>query len=159
MVLFLDFDGTTHPEVALVRDAFCQLPLIEGVLRGFPAVEIVISSAWRLSWADESMALVQLRKHFSEDLRARVVGVTPDHRCLDPKAARDGLADYPREWECVTWLRTHRSQVTPWLALDDRYWWFRPGCPNLMVVDCNDGFTESDVAEFRRHLDELGGMR
>lgn len=158
MILFLDFDGTTHPEPAPSGDAFCRLPLIEDVLREFPAVEIVISSAWRLCWQDESTALVQLRKNFSEDLRARVVGVTPNHQNLDPEVAPEGLATYPREWECVTWRHKHRNPWTPWLALDDRHWWFRPFCPHLMVVDCDDGFMASDVAEFRRRLRALGEM-
>ena len=156
MILFLDFDGTTHPEPSLSKEAFCQLPLVESVLREFPAVEIVISSAWRVGWKDERTAVVQLRKHFSDDLRARVVGVTPEHQNLDPEAAPEGLVAYRREWECVTWLRTHRDPWTRWLALDDRHWWFRPFCPNLMVVDGYEGFVETDTAEFRRRLSALG---
>lgn len=33
MILFLDFDGVTHPEFCSYDDYFCRLPLIEEVLR------------------------------------------------------------------------------------------------------------------------------
>lgn len=46
-VLFLDFDGVTHPEVCTAEQLFCCLPLIEEVLRRRPGVDIVISSSWR----------------------------------------------------------------------------------------------------------------
>jgi len=45
-VLFLDFDSVMHSEPSLSHEAFTQMPLVEAVLREFPTVEIVISSAW-----------------------------------------------------------------------------------------------------------------
>jgi hypothetical protein len=51
VILFLDFDGVLHPEgEAHIHDGgadFCFLPRLEALLREFPEVKIVISSAWR----------------------------------------------------------------------------------------------------------------
>lgn len=158
MILFLDFDGVLHPEkdAFFQRDLLTRLPLVEDVLREFPHVEIVISSAWRLSWKDEDVAVSRLRKHFSNDIAARVVGVTPHFINLDPKAAIDGVQYYERHWECDAWMRSNRPAGTPWMALDDRAYWFRPLCPNLMELQADVAFTAGHVAEFRRRLEALG---
>ena len=154
-VLFLDVDGVLHPEPAFSKDAFCRLPLVEGILRDFPMVEIVISSSWRLDWKYEDESIVQMRRHFSSDIAPRVIGVTPDQRYYDLTIAPDGTADYLRERECLAWLHRNRPPGTPWLALDDREWWFRPGSPNVMIVDCDDGFMPANEDELRRRLGEL----
>lgn len=152
-VLFLDFDGVLHPETALIKDALLRLPLVEEILREFPAVEIVISSAWRLDWAEEAEAVANLRRHFSPDIAQRVVGVTP---FLGRRQEKD-LAPLPnlREVECLNWLKSNRPAWTPWLALDDRDWWFSPGCPNLMKVDGGVGFMPSHENVFRQHLTRI----
>ncbi|MDO8767503.1 MAG: HAD domain-containing protein [Burkholderiaceae bacterium] len=152
MILFLDFDGVVHPEPCYAKDAFRSLHMIEGVLREFPAVEIVISSTWRLTWKYEDESIPQMRKHFAPDIAHRVVGVTPDFRYLERDSAPDGLSNYQREWECIAWLRTHRYAWTPWLALDDRPYWFKPFTTNLMVTDHKTGFEQKDEAEFRQRL-------
>ena len=152
-ILFLDFDGTTHPEPAYAGDLFCRLPLIAEVLREFPAVQIVISSAWRLWSPDESAALGILRENFPEDLRPRVVGVTPNGMNLGNVFSE--LAAYPRERECRAWLKARRVPATPWMVLDDRAALFRPDCPNLMLVDTDYGFMKRNVDEFRRRLQAL----
>lgn len=149
-VLFLDFDGVLHSEPSLPKEAFSQLPVMEAVLREFPAVEIVISSSWRLDWTQETDAVSFLRLHFSADIAPRVVGVTPDCSYLDRPELN---AEIPlRQYECMQWLKVNRPDVTPWLALDDRDDWFLPACPNLMAVDGYAGFMPSDAAEFRLHL-------
>jgi len=65
-ILFLDFDGVTHPDGCRADDLFCQLPLIEGVLQRRPGVQVVISSSWR-----ETRSLDVLRRYFRQDLRER----------------------------------------------------------------------------------------
>lgn len=152
-VLFLDFDGVLHSEPSLPKEAFTQLPLIEAVLRDFPAVDIVISSTWRLDWMGDADAVAQLRRHFSPDIAPRVVGVTP----FLGRLRENGLdvLPYTRELECWAWLKSNRSVRTPWLALDDRDEWFLPGCPNLMKVDGGDGFMPSDEDLFRQHLTRM----
>lgn len=152
MILFLDFDGVLHAEPALTRHYLCRLPLLEEILMDYPRVEIVISSAWRLDWTEESKQIDGMRAHFSLALRDRVVGVTPDHRQSPAAQAPSGLGDYLREWECVDWLRTHRPAGTPYLMLDDRPWLFRPDNPHLMIVDCDDGFLPHNEPELRSRL-------
>ena len=161
MIVFLDFDGVLHPEYTdNTADLFSRLPLVEDVLREFPRAEIVISSAWRLNWRDPSVATLELRKHFSEDIAPRVMGVTPNYIHLDRKNAPDGLYLYQRQWECVMWLRAHRPAGTPWVALDDRAYWFRPFCENLMAFDRDVAFTPDRQAELRARLMAMqGGSR
>ncbi len=152
MILFLDFDGVLHPEPASTRHYLCRLPLLDEILMDYPKVEIVISSAWRLDWTEESKQIDGMKAHFSLALRDRVVGVTPDRRQSPAAQAPYGLGEYIREWECLDWLRTHRPPGTPYVILDDRAWLFRPDNPHLMIVDCDDGFMPHNEAEFRDRL-------
>lgn len=141
MIAFLDFDGVLHPEfdpddperLKQNSDLFCRLPLIEAVLREFPKVEIVISSAWRMYFINIEDALKHLRPHFSHDIAQRVVGVTPQYKYLNPGEAKDGLGRFKRQWECEVWLSRHRPPGTRWMAMDDIALSFRPGLENLMV--------------------------
>ena len=155
VILFLDFDGVTHPEPCFQDNTFCRLALIEAVVRTFSAVEIVISSSWR-----DHYTLNELREHFSKDLRSRVVGVTPSLKYPSPvRRAGSGPAAaqeqdreieallvasrptaHEREWEIETWLTANRPTDTPWLAIDDRPEWFRPNSTNLLVTDSQQGF-------------------
>lgn len=156
MIVFLDFDGVLHPEsVERKSELLCRLPLVESVLREFPRAGIVISSTWRLNWRDPGAATLQMRQHFSPDIAPRVLGVTPNHLYLDRKAAPGGLPLYPRQWECESWLGAHRAPGTPWLALDDRAYWFRPYCENLMEFEADTAFTPEHQDELRARLQEM----
>ena len=151
-VLFVDFDGVTHPEPSLPDEFFAQLPLIEAVLRDYPAVDIVVSSTWRLDWmaGSDAAAVENLRQYFSPDIAKRVVGLTP----FLGRIQENGLdaLPYVRELECHAWMKSNRSVRTRWMALDDRDELFMPRCPNLMKVDGNFGFMPSDEEVFRLHL-------
>ncbi len=57
-----------------------------------------------------------------------------------------------RAGECVAWLRKHRPPFTPWLALDDREYLFRPSSPNLMLLDGRTGFLEAHQDVLRSHF-------
>lgn len=142
MILFLDFDGVTHPEPYDQNAAFQQLPLIEAVVRDFVEVEIVVSSSWR-----ESHSLDELRKFFALDIQHRVVGVTPE--IWDPERPQSFL----RECECMAWLTGNRPAGTRWLAIDDRPSWFQPNCPNLFVTDTTQGFLPNQMEMLRRKLE------
>lgn len=158
MIVFLDFDGVLHPENTDSKtELLNRLPLVEEVLREFPRAEIVISSAWRLNWRDPSVATLEMRKYFSEDIAPRVMGVTPNYIYLNRQDAPDGLHLYQRQWECVMWLRAHRPAGTPWVALDDRAYWFRPFCENLMEFDRDVAFTPDRQPEFRARLCAMQG--
>lgn len=146
MILFLDFDGVLHPhyEGACVpqAQAFCHLPRLEAVLRDFPHVDLVISSAWR-----EQLPLDALQARFSPDIAARIVGTTPVAASAVP--AR-------REAEILQWLdAAGRAADAPWLALDDAIWQF--GRHRHRVVACTPwvGFDARAEAALRRRLEEV----
>lgn len=141
-ILFLDFDGVMHPESCRKPSFFCQLPLIEEVLRAQPQVEVVISSTWRYDHT-----LPELRAFFSPDIRSLIIGVTPsvaptDHEGWIPTH----LLQHHREWECRKWLRQHRPVDTPWLAVDDVSEWFLPDCENLLVTCSELGFQPAQAS-------------
>ena len=73
MTLFLDFDGVLHPDPCVVQFKFCQRNLIEGILREFPQVDIVLSTTWRLRYPLDTSGDT-LKHHFSTDITDRIVG-------------------------------------------------------------------------------------
>ena len=122
MILFLDFDGTTHPYGCKIFKEFSCLPRIERVLREFPHVQVVISSWWRVS--DN---LDQLRSYFSLDIKDRVIGSTPviethSNVILDP---------VPRHHEILQWIFENKY-TGPWVALDDDWRGFPDDCKELI---------------------------
>ena len=156
MIVFLDFDSVLHPETLRSGTALLsRLPLVEQVLREYPSVELVISSAWRLKYADPSLAVTALRTQFAPDIAPRVVGVTPEHKTLDDRDSPDGLSSFSRQWECEVWMRAHRPPGTRWMALDDRAYLFRPFCNNLMALDKDEAFTAAHQEPFRAYLAAL----
>ena len=150
MIVFLDFDGVLHSEPCARDELFCHLPLFEEVLREYPAVQAVISSAWRLVYRRRPIS--RLRQHFSPDVAGRIIGVTPDYRRANEAMAPNGLGLFTRQWECVDWLRAHRPAGTPWLAIDDRDYLFAPCCGNLILCDSAVGFTAAHACELRARL-------
>ena len=71
-ILFLDFDGVTHPDPCGKDSFFCQLSLIEDVLREYQHVAVVISSSWRYEHR-----LPELQAFFAPDIRTRIIDVAP----------------------------------------------------------------------------------
>lgn len=146
MILFLDFDGVLHPEPSYQNDElFCRRPLFESVMRDFPKVEIVISSTWR-----ESRTIDQLRALFSEDIGARIVGVTPQWKDLPELVSVIG--QYPRHVEIEGWLRQHQRVWEAWVALDDRPYWFKPFLPNLVKCESTVALDEAVALQLRNKL-------
>lgn len=160
MIIFLDFDGVLHPEFdpddheRLKQNSalFCRLPFIEEVLREFPQVEIVISSAWRIHLGDPEEASRRLRTYFSGDIAQRIVGITPRYQFLNPREAKDGLGRFKRQWECEVWLNRHRPPGTRWMAMDDIALSFRPGLENLMVFKSMEAFRQEHQDPLRKYL-------
>lgn len=152
MVLFLDFDGVTHPEPCFSPEKyFSALPLIESVIREFDDLDIVISSNWR-----KTDSLASMIAPFAEDIRPRIVGVTPIE--VDVGALPEGLHAYEREAQCVSWMRANRPAYCPWVAIDDRPYWFQPFCKNLFTVeDCTLAFEEHHVPLLRQTLSDAIG--
>jgi hypothetical protein len=147
IVLFLDFDGVSHPEPCLKSQLFCFMTRIEDVLREHPMIEIVISSSWR-----DEFSLEQLRDFFASDMRARVVGITPSIKNPSSTWLPGQVPEFEREWEIETWMKANRSWDTPWLAIDDRHYWFRPNSANLLRTNALDGFTLDDQVTLRTML-------
>lgn len=148
-VLCLDFDGVTHPEPCHPDRYFCYLGQIEAVLREHPTVEIVISSSWR-----DQYSLSELRDFFSPDLAVRVVGMTPSIKRPSSRWLPGNTPEFEREWEIETWMKENRSWGTPWLAIDDRPYWFRPESINLLLTQSKTGFTSDDQVTLRAMLKE-----
>lgn len=139
-ILFLDFDGVTHPEPCKTTQYFQSLPLIETVLRRHPRVMVVLSTTWR-----KNHPMDELRERFSSDLESRVIGATP-------VLAEDDRAWYPvplslrrRQGEVEAWLHQNRTISHTWIAIDDRPWGFESECQNVLVTDRIQGFTELDA--------------
>ncbi len=107
-IVFLDFDGVLHPQPAFASELFGRLPPFENWLRERPLVQVVISSSWRMAYD-----LDQLRAFFSDDLRLRVVGVTPP----------GGDSSGAREHQIRSWLRACAPEAQ-WVAFDDCEWLF-----------------------------------
>jgi hypothetical protein len=147
-IVFLDFDGVTHPDPCEMGRLFINLPLIEAVLRRFSACKIVISSSWRVVHP-----LDEMRGYFAVDMQSRVIGMTPQQR------ASAGAPGYSRQGECEAWLRSDRVWLPqdrrlgfPWIAIDDRDDWFGPDCTNLLATSSRTGFTPGDALRLERML-------
>lgn len=156
-ILFLDFDGVTHPDVQLPGRCwayFQSLPLIESVLRKHPSVEIVVTSKWRTR-----RSLDELRLFFADDIRSRVVGSTPVLDRFNRDAFRDmhvpHLSEAYRQAEIEAWLHLNRPMGADWLSIDDRHRWFEPGCKRLLITHPRMGFTEVDAQELDERLGAL----
>jgi hypothetical protein len=147
-VVFLDFDGVTHPEPTS-GPVFIQLPWIERVLRDYEQVPIVLSTSWR-----ESFSIDVLQANFSADISARILDVTPvmdwGARLQHPAL----LSQASRQAEVEAWLYTHLTTAHPWVAIDDRAHWFEPGCRHLLVTNRRTGFTGADANQLHDMLKE-----
>jgi len=145
-VIFLDFDGVTHPEPTS-GPVFIQLPWIEGVLRAYPQVPVVLSTSWR-----ESYPIDVLQSNFSPDISPRILDVTPvmdwsarlHHPALVSRASRQA--------EIEAWLYANLTISHPWIAIDDRAHWFEPGCRHLLFTNRRTGFTGPDAERLHQML-------
>lgn len=142
ILLFLDFDGVLHgvSDVSLFRHE----EHLARVLRDFPTVEIVISSAWR-----KTHTLAAMHTFFLTDLRARVIGVTPVFKIGD---ADTTAVPGSRFHEIKRYLAASGDPARPWLALDDDDEFFPPGCAQLVLCDPRHGFGPGAETRLRAAL-------
>lgn len=124
--LFLDFDGVLHP-TAHGSALFSQLPLLEKVLEDL-SCQIVISSSWRFH-----VGLNQLREYFSREVQSQIVGVT----------GKPYIGAYARFHEINAYVS--ENSLIDWRALDDSYWEFPKGCPQLIRCNPNTGLSVAEV--------------
>lgn len=145
MILFLDFDGVLHPEPCFDRtNLFCCLPRLENVLTDFQDVQIVISSTWR-----ENRSLESLRSFFGSSIRPRIIDVTPSWR--DHSELFESIG-YQRQAEIEAWLRSSNEPWTPWVAIDDKSYLFRPFIKNLIKTNSDAGFDIEAEKKLRTYL-------
>lgn len=145
MILFLDFDGVLHPEPCFSQDMlFCFMPNFEKILREYPQISVVISSTWR-----ETRSIDMLRGYFSIDVRHRIIGVTPSWK--NHQELFDVIG-YQRQTEVEAWLRDSDEPWTPWVAIDDKPFLFRPFLNNLVKTNSLTGFNEAAEAQLRTLL-------
>ena len=133
ILLFLDFDGVLHP-AGVNTPHFVNLPRLEHVLRSAPGVRVVISSSWQ-----DAYPIRVLKRYFSEDIAARIVGGTRVADC-------DG-EERTRYEEIVGYLLRRHHPSANWLALDDAEHQFPEQCPQLVLCEPTRGFDA--VAEAR----------
>lgn len=152
MILFLDFDGVLHLEflpgstpgkVRANTEYWTHLPRIETVLREFPTIDVVVSSAWRLRHS-----LAELRELFSPDIARRIIGETP---ALGMKESDR------REKEIRLWLKEAGRQNESFIAIDDWAPLFSDGWPHLFWVSPETAFDDEAAARLRVRLNrEMG---
>jgi hypothetical protein len=132
MIIFLDIDGVLRRKQSpLFRfDADC-LRTFEQAVRSLPDSQIVITSSWR-----EAFTLDQMRGLFSQDIRLRIIGVTP--------IARNREGHY-RYREVLAYLKLNGRERNPWLAIDDDSLHYPP-LNNVLLIDGERGF-DSTAAE------------
>lgn len=149
ITLFLDFDGVLHPDHSPPAQLLCRLDLFEPWIRQQPAqLEVVISSTWRQKHTFDA-----LRGMFAPDVGTRMVGVTPPFHHIDDVPYE--IYPFPREVECLEWLRVHRTPSSRWLALDDGERLFRPFCENLVLTDPQSGLLPSDLQKASRWIERM----
>ena len=138
MRIFLEFDGVLRRESSPKSrlDADCVRNLESAVLSHSEA-RVVITSTWRLV-----QPLHALRCLFSQELRARVEGVTPDFPEVE---------GYPRHAEVQAYLATHRASDSRWIAIDADADEYQPGAP-LILVNAAIGFDETCAQRLRHWL-------
>lgn len=150
VTLFLDFDGVTHPLHCHESKHFTCLAGIEEVLRECPTVEVVLSTTWRLQYE-----LDHLRRPFSEDIRPRVVGITPLASNLPDGPTR--LDSFPRHKEAWHWMLQNRDASERWLAIDDRPYLFRPFFDSVVESNPRTGADERVLTLLRMRLMQKSG--
>ena len=122
-VLFLDFDGVTHPydPYAVDRDLrtnqFCWLPVLAQTLEEYPAVRIVVTSDWRYFSDADKM------RGFLGPLASRFAGCTGFSRGFS-------RADYVQQ---VVQLEA----LQHWCALDDDSSVFKAAQEQPRFVACD----------------------
>lgn len=147
MILFLDFDGVLHPIPTEDRNMLCHVPRLESVLHAFPHVQVVISSWWRASHT-----LDELREYFSEDIRHRIIDVTP----LQTERVPGSLflaAAKERGEEVLQWIESN-SYGGKWVALDDDHLGFPEFCMQLIRCHTEKGFDQDAELRLVRYLTE-----
>ena len=137
MILFLDFDGVTHP----VDDSemhFSRTPHLWDLLRRQLDVSVVFSTGWRFTHELADL-VAYATEDGGEDLANRFIDMTPTIRRSEAEEPRS------RELDCFAWLRSKKMERQPWLALDDTPSLFSQSARHLYSVNPKTGIMYYDV--------------
>lgn len=141
MYIFLDIDGVLRRKGSRA-DRFEPelLECFEAAVRPLPEVRIVVASTWRLA-----MSLQRIRKHFSPEIAALVIGATPEVPCE---------RRYRRFHEVQAFLN-ERNADSPifWIAVDDEPDNY-PESARMVVISPSKGFTSESALALRAHYAE-----
>lgn len=141
--IFLDFDGTLHPEYCTEAQLFVDLPRLEAVVRAFQDVRIVICSAWRMHRTVDEMTA-----RFADDIRSRILGETP--------VFGDGTSMPPgiRRREALAFLDAQGLDRDRWIALDDMSELWAP--LDRRIIVCANGFGIDEELRLKNRLAGFG---
>jgi len=143
VLIFLDVDGVLRRRTApLYRLERAPREAFEALLRSLPAARVVVASSWR-----EAFSLAEIRSHFSEDVRERIVGVTPI------AGNREGAY---REREVRAWLKRHAEESTAWVALEDDPDLYGAAAP-VVLIDADRGLDAAACEAARARLTSAAG--
>ena len=148
-ILFLDFDGTISVRSNALfekMDMFCDW------LRKHPTVDVVFSTAWRVSHT-----LDQLKKLFPKDVHHRFISCTPETIWTE-EMTDDGVylgIPLERQNEIERWISSNIDMSKPfkYAILDDAISWFEPDYYHLVPVNYNTGIVESDLVKVNNILE------
>ena len=136
MIVFLDIDGVlrrnSSPPSYFQSDCLAHF---ESSIRPFDYVQIVISSSWRVA-----VSLKEMRRHFSADIAAKIVGTTPE---------LEMVRRYTRFHEIIAYLADRAQENATWIAVDDSPELFPPDAP-LLVTHSDQGFNGECALKLRQ---------
>lgn len=147
MYIFLDIDGVLKPlpkgRFDTVPDHFDQdcLAHFENAIRPYENVQIVISSTWRLV-----LSLNAIRQLFSEDIQARVIGMTPE--------TNGSVTPYERHQEVLLYLKQKEMVNTNWIAIDDQPEHYPAKCA-VVLTEPTIGFNQASATTLQVLLEQL----
>ena len=127
-LLFLDFDGVLHPTSASGPGLLSKAPLLEAIAN--EDCRIILSTSWRFQYS-----LEELCAKLPEPVSLKVIG----------KTGAPYIGKHPRYYEIVSYISQLDRKLLEWRALDDAYWEFPVGCPELIRCNPNTGITEREI--------------
>ena len=138
-ILFLDFDGVTHPwpvDKSKMFDKQC----LENLHKSFgkASIQIVVSSTWR-----EHLGLQGIKQKLGR-LGDYVSGVTP---IID-----EPFLHHVRYHEVKLFLKENNLIGEKWVAVDDEQGNYPKERQNVLITNHKTGFTQCDIVKLKDML-------
>lgn len=144
-VIFLDFDGVTHPVGCEEILEFCFLPNIQNTIKTYLGEwKIVISSGWKNLYSTSF-----LKSFFSSDIKKHIYGVTPSIPFDNLSYAKN------RGKEIDKFLFDHK--VEKYIIIDDKPQFLESSHLKFTIVPMsNKGFTDECRNDFLLLIKSIG---